>query len=224
MKYGNISAAEFVARPNRFIAEVLIEGEKHTVHVKNTGRCKELLVPGCEVYVTKSESKNRKTEYDLVAVKKKNRIFNIDSSAPNAVAYEFLQNKFPNIKREVRYKNSRFDLMYIDERVGKKTFTEVKGVTLEHNNIALFPDAPTERGVKHIYELIDAKEHGFGACLMLVVQFEGAKAFMPNGVCDPKFEKAIRIAEKAGVDIVAYGCSVTADSLRINGEKICLDL
>lgn len=221
MKYSNVFAAEFVSRPNRFIANVMF-GTNTVVHVKNTGRCKELLVPGTEVYIQKADNEKRKTEYDLIAVKKGNRIFNIDSSAPNTVAYEFLLDKFDRLKREVRYKNSRFDLL--GEKDGQKTFIEVKGVTLEKNNIALFPDAPTERGTKHLYELIDAKNHGYGACLLLIVQFEGAKAFKPNGITDPKFEKAIKLAKEAGVDIAAYGCRVTADTIETDGEKICLDL
>lgn len=222
MKYNNVFAAEFVSRPNRFIAHVLINGADTVVHVKNTGRCKELLVSGCRVFVEKSENPKRKTAYDLIAVKKENRIFNIDSSAPNIVAYEFLKNKFDSLTREVRYKNSRFDLL--GEKDGQKTFIEVKGVTLEENNVALFPDAPTQRGVKHIYELIDAKNHGYGACLMLVIQFEGAEVFKPNGITDPKFKKAINLAAASGVDIAAYACRVAEDTLEIDGERICLDL
>lgn len=148
MIYPNIEKAIFLSRPNRFIAKVLLNGSEKTVHVKNTGRCKELLVPGCTVWVNKSDNSNRKTEYDLISVLKGNRMFNIDSSAPNIVAYDFLKDNFDILRREVKYKNSRFDLM--GEKDGKKTFIEVKGVTLEKNNTALFPDAPTARGTKHL--------------------------------------------------------------------------
>lgn len=223
MIYRNIEKAVFLSRPNRFTAKVLLNGREETVHVKNTGRCKELLVSGCTVWLDKAENPNRKTGYDLVAVLKGERIFNIDSFAPNTVAYEFLNKRFDVLQREVRYKNSRFDLM--GEKDGKKTFIEVKGVTLEKDSIAYFPDAPTLRGTKHLKELADAVKNGYGAELFLAVQFKGATSFKPNGVTDPVFEKALTEAKNAGVKIRAYGCNVSENEISVNGDEvICLDL
>ncbi len=222
MKYSNICKAEFLSRPNRFIAQVSLSGKTETVHVKNTGRCKELLTDGATVYLWKSDNPLRKTEYDLVAVEKNGRIFNIDSNIPNDVAEEFLKTKYDFLRREVVYKNSRFDF-YV-EKGEEKTFIEVKGVTLENNNVALFPDAPTQRGRKHLLELIDAKKNGFDAKIMLVLQFEGAERFVPNKATDPSFAEALKQAQENGVEVMAYDCFVSPDTLTIrNKVKVCLD-
>ena len=218
MFYENIVEGIFLSRPNRFIAKVLINGIEETVHVINTGRCKELLVKGCTVFLEKSSNPLRKTLYDCIAVKKGDRIFNMDSVAPNTVAYEYFFS--PTLKRERVYKNSRFDLF----DGGSNTFMEIKGVTLEKDNIALFPDAPTDRGRKHIYELIDAKKNGFNAKIIFIIQFEGAKKFIPNYITDEKFRDALIEARKNGVEIEAYDCFVTENSLTVkNRVEVCLD-
>ncbi|MBR2860583.1 MAG: DNA/RNA nuclease SfsA [Clostridia bacterium] len=214
----------FLRRPNRFIAHVLLSGREEVCHVKNTGRCKELLVENAVVYLAESANPLRKTKWDIVAVEKQGRIFNIDSQIPNDVAREFVARAYPDyaVKREVFYKNSRFDLMI--EKDNAKTFIEVKGVTLEKNNIAMFPDAPTERGKKHLLELIDAKKNGLGAKIIFVIQFDGAQEFRPNWKTDPQFAAALVKAKESGVEICAYDCFITADSIKINNEvKVCLD-
>ncbi len=218
MLYSNVCRGVFLSRPNRFIARVLVNGIEETVHVKNTGRCKELLVKGCTVYLEKSSNPLRKTLYDCIAVKKGDRIFNIDSVAPNTVGYEYFYS--PSLKRERVYKSSRFDLF--DEETN--TFTEIKGVTLEKDGIAMFPDAPTERGRKHILELIDAKRNGYNARIIFIIQFEGAKKFIPNYITDKKFRDALIEAQKNGVEIEAYGCSVTPKKLTVKDRiEVCLD-
>ncbi len=223
MNYKNVVSGEFISRPNRFIAKVLINNREETVHVKNTGRCKELLVPGCTVYLEKSDNPDRKTKYDLIAVEKTTPngtiLINMDSQIPNFCAEEFLPDSglFPeNVKiiREVRYDNSRFDLYAEYEK--KKAFIEVKGVTLERNGLALFPDAPTERGVKHIKELIKAKKEGFDAYIMFVIQIKEVHTFSPNTEMHPEFSEALKEAEKAGVKILAYSSEVTPDSIKIS--------
>ncbi len=222
MKYKNVVKGEFISRPNRFIAIVKINGENLSVHVKNTGRCKELLISGVTVYLEKSENPSRKTAYDLIAVEKKTKngtiLINIDSQIPNLCAAEFLpQSKlFPKnvkIRREVTYKNSRFDIFA--EYENKKAFIEVKGVTLEKNGKALFPDAPTKRGIKHVKELISAKKEGFEAYIFFVIQMTGIHSFSPNSEMHPEFAEALREAEKAGVKILAYTCEVTPNDIRI---------
>lgn len=224
MKYTKICKATFLSRPNRFIAEVEIDSEKHTVHVKNTGRCKELLLPGSTVYLDEPTGRERKTKYDLVAVEKlcenhKTILINMDSGAPNEAAWEFLKNGtiFPDatlIRREVTKGNSRFDF-YIEQ--GEKiTYLEVKGVTLENNGIASFPDAPTERGVKHIEELIELKKHGYGAAILFVIQMKGITEFRPNDITHKAFGDALRKANNAGVSIYAYDCIVTPDTMTLD--------
>lgn len=220
MKYDNITEGTFLARPNRFIAEVDIQGKKERVHVKNTGRCRELLIPGCEVWLTAPDSPNRKTKYDLVAVRKDSGIlFNIDSQAPNRVVREWLTAQgYSRIVPEYRYGGSRIDF-YMERNVsGEKTgqyLLEVKGCTLEVDGIGYFPDAPTERGVKHIRELIGAREAGDCAMLGFVIQMDGVKEVRPNTAAHPEFGEALREAEDAGVEILFFCCHVEPDSLVI---------
>lgn len=216
MKYSNIVGGTFISRPNRFIAKVNIDGMEHTVHVKNTGRCKELLVPGCTVFLEKSDNPNRKTLYDLVAVVKGDRVINMDSQAPNTVFAQWVKKQLPAafIKREHTYKDSRFDC-YIETETDK-IFVEVKGVTLEENGCVRFPDAPTERGIKHIKGLVDAVENGYKAAVFFVIQMEDVISFSPNYETQPQFGRALKDAEKAGVKILAYSCKVTPDSLEID--------
>ncbi len=224
MKYKNIVKGRFIERPNRFIAKVEINGETETVHVKNTGRCKELLQRGNTVYLEKSDNPARKTKYDLVAVEKKQEdkpylLINMDSQIPNAVAEEWLRkgNIFSEksvIRREVKYGNSRFDL-YIEDGE-RKAFLEVKGVTLENNGVAMFPDAPTERGVKHINELIKCIADGYEAYILFVIQMKEIRLFTPNYETHAKFGEALCEAEKAGVKIMAVDCVVTEESIEID--------
>lgn len=216
MKYSNIVSGSFVSRPNRFIAKVNIYGTEHTVHVKNTGRCKELLVPGCTVFLEKSDNPNRKTIYDLVAVVKGHRIINMDSQAPNAVFARWVKDKCPDavVKREKTYKDSRFDCYIETEK--DKIFVEVKGVTLEEDNCVRFPDASTERGIKHIKGLVDAVQNGYRAAVFFVIQMEDVLSFSPNYDTQPRFGQALKEAQSAGVHILAYSCKVTADSLEID--------
>lgn len=221
MKYERIKTGRFLERPNRFIAYIEIDGVKETVHVKNTGRCAELLVPGAEVYVQKSDNPERKTQWDLIAVKKGRRLINMDSQIPNRVAEEWIRegNLFPNatlIKPEKTYKQSRFDL-YIEEG-NRKIFVEVKGVTLEKDGIVRFPDAPTERGVKHIQELCEAVKDGYEAYILFVIQMDKVKYFTPNMRTHAAFGEALVEAKRAGVQIIAYDCRVTKDSIYMGKE------
>lgn len=224
MKYKNVVKGTFIERPNRFIAKVDIDGNIHTVHVKNTGRCRELLIKGSTVYLAKSDNQERKTLYDLIAVEKKREnkeplLINMDSQVPNVVAEEFLikGNLFSEnaiIKREVTYKNSRFDL-YIEDN-GKKSFLEVKGVTLESDGIAMFPDAPTIRGVKHINELVSAIADGYEAYILFVIQMKGVKLFKPNAKMHKEFADVLSFAKKNGVKVLAVDSIVTKDSIEID--------
>lgn len=224
MKYKNIKAAEFISRPNRFIAKVRIDGNEETVHVKNTGRCRELLTEGCTVYLEESDNQNRKTRYDLVAVEKLRSgkpplLVNMDSQIPNAAAEEWLRkgelfSTQAVIRREFTYGESRFDFRIEDG--GKVSFLEVKGVTLENDGSASFPDAPTERGVKHIHELIRAHREGFGAYILFVVQMKEIRELRPNDATHRAFGDALRLAEREGVKILAYDCIVTPDSMTID--------
>ena len=222
MKYNNIVEGRFIERPNRFIAKVEIGGVTETVHVKNTGRCRELLVKGTTVYLEKSNNPERKTGYDLIAVLKNGKtLINMDSQIPNAVTEEWLKkgnlfSKDAIIRREVTHNKSRFDF-YIEEG-GRKIFLEVKGCTLETDGIARFPDAPTERGVKHINELIDCVKEGFEAYILFVIQMKGIKHFEPNDVTHKAFGDALRNAESKGVRILAYDCNVTKDTIEIDKE------
>lgn len=218
MKYKKISKGKFLDRPNRFIAHVEIQGRIETVHVKNTGRCKELLFPGAEVVLEESQNPNRKTKFDLVCVKKGGRWINMDSQLPNQAAEEWIESGglFPEkvySKREKKYGNSRFDLYVESDR--RKAFIEVKGVTLEEQNIARFPDAPTERGIKHIKELIRCMEDGYEAYLLFVIQMKGVKEFRPNWITHEKFGDVLSLADQKGVRILAYDCMVTEDTMEI---------
>ena len=226
MVYSKVVPGIFLSRPNRFIAHVLVDGTEEIVHVKNTGRCKELLLPGTTVYLyCAPEGSNRKTKYDLIAVQKGNRLINMDSQAPNAVAEEWLRKTLPHadIRREVTYGSSRFDFRIMEGE--KITFLEVKGVTLEHDGIAMFPDAPTERGLKHLRELISCKEQGYDAAVLFVIKMKGIHAFRPNDLTHPAFGDALREARSAGVRIMAMDCIVTPDSLTIDSPvKIMSDV
>ena len=215
MKYNNITQAIFLNRPNRFIAEVDIDGHKETVHVKNTGRCKELLIPGCEVWLNAPGTPERKTKYDLVAVKKSTGVlFNIDSQAPNKVVKEWLSEQdYDVVIPEYKYGNSRID--FYMEKGDKKYLMEVKGCTLEIDGMGYFPDAPTERGVKHIRELIKAKKEGYNASLAFVIQMDGVTEVKPHIETDPEFGKAFEDAKKAGVEIKFLTCHVEPIELRI---------
>lgn len=224
MKYKNIKEATFVSRPNRFIANVIVDGHEEKVHVKNTGRCRELLLKGVKVLLEESDKADRKTKYSLVAVYKGSMLVNMDSQIPNSAAAEALENgtvaeigKPDFIKREVKYSDSRFDIYY--EKDGKKGFVEVKGVTLERDGAVLFPDAPTQRGARHIRELIKAKSEGYEAAVLFVVQMKGVKYFTPNDETDADFAQALKDAQKAGVKILAYDCIVKPDEMVID-EKV----
>ncbi len=219
MKYAQVEQGVFLRRPNRFIAHVEIKGKEEICHVKNTGRCRELLVPGAVVFLEKSSNPNRKTKYDLIAVQKGERLINMDSQVPNQAVYEWMEKgelfgEGALVKREVTYGNSRFDL-YIQQGE-RKIFMEVKGVTLEENGVVRFPDAPTERGVKHIKELCRCIEDGYEAYIMFVIQMENVKYFRPNDATHPEFGQALREAEQAGVKILAYDCMVRKDLINLS--------
>ena len=221
MKYERIETGFFLERPNRFIAYIEIAGQKETVHVKNTGRCAELLQPGATVYVQKADNPERKTQWDLIGVKKGKRMINMDSQIPNKVVEEWIRkgNLFPDaalIKPETTYKQSRFDL-YLEEGE-RKIFIEVKGVTLEQDGVVKFPDAPTERGVKHLNELCEAVKDGYEAYVFFVIQMKGVKYFTPNMKTHAAFGEALRNVQEQGVHILAYDCKVTKDSIEIGQE------
>lgn len=218
MEYCKTLEAKFLQRPNRFTAHVEVSGKIETIHVKNTGRCKELLPYGAKVYLEESDNTSRKTKYDLIAVKKGDRLINMDSQAPNKVFLEWVRTgKFLEdvtaVKPECKYRNSRFDF-YIE--AGKeKIFVEVKGVTLEKDGVVLFPDAPTERGVKHINELISATNEGYKTYIVFIIQMENVKYFTPNFITHKEFGDALIKAQKCGVNIIAVDCAVTKNSLNI---------
>ena len=218
MKYPNIHLGRFLRRPNRFIAHVELDGQEVVCHVKNTGRCRELLVPGAAVWLCKSDNPARKTAYDLVAVQKGDLLINMDSAAPNAVFGEFAwAGKFlpdtEGVKSEVRYGASRFD--FCITAGGQTHYVEVKGVTLEEAGVVRFPDAPTERGVRHLRELMDAKAAGYGAHAVFVIQMERAGYFTPNERTHPAFAVALKEAAEAGVQVHAYLCRVTSDGMEM---------
>ena len=218
MQYTNTVRGIFRDRPNRFIAHVETGGILETVHVKNTGRCRELLIPGAEVILETSDNPARKTKYDLICVNKSGRWINMDSQVPNQVAADWILNGrlFPekiSLKREKTYGNSRFDI-YVESEY-RKAFIEVKGVTLEEDGIVRFPDAPTARGVKHLEELIRAHEDGYETYLFLVIQMKAVKYFEPNWKTHPEFGNTLKRAADAGVKILAYDCVVTEDSIEI---------
>lgn len=230
MKYKNIIAGKFLSRPNRFIATVEINGLPETVHVKNTGRCKELLIPGAKVYLAAFNNPSRKTKYDLIAVTKttkdKRILINMDSQIPNDVVDEWLKDSDlfsdkASISREVTFGSSRFDFYVSDGK--RKAFLEVKGVTLEKDGVALFPDAPTVRGVKHIHELIRAAELGFEAYVLFVIQMKGVQKFIPNAQTHPAFADALQQASGSGVKIIAMDCVVTKDSIKID-EQVPIEI
>lgn len=218
MKYRNITRAVFLNRPNRFIAEVEVNGTKETVHVKNTGRCRELLIPGCEVWLTEPGTPGRKTRYDLVAVRKENGVlFNIDSQAPNHVVKEWLgKQDYDKVVPEYTYGESRIDF-YMEH--GKERYLmEVKGCTLEIDGTGYFPDAPTERGAKHLRELAKAAESGINAAIAFVIQMDGVSEVKPNTATDPEFSKAFEDAKAAGVKVLFLKCHVEPDELEIVGD------
>ena len=221
MKYSDVYIGTFISRPNRFIAHVLLDGENAVCHVKNTGRCRELLIPGAKVVLARAQNPERKTKYDLVAVWKGDTLINMDSQAPNIAFGEWARaTGFPEgltvLKAETTRGDSRFDFYY-NSRNGEG-FIEVKGVTLEDNGVVRFPDAPTQRGAKHLRGLMDCVREGFGAYAVFVVQMRGMKYFMPNEATDPAFAAALREAADEGVNIIALECTVTPESMKITGE------
>ena len=231
MFYPNTMIGTFLSRPNRFLAYVMLDGTEIVCHVKNTGRLKELLLPGVPVVVQHhpdAVTAGRKTEYSLIKVVKGNQWVNIDSQAPNHVAFEWLNGLqdtsnslgiLPEkIRREVRYGDSRFDLAFTDALTGRPWLMEVKGVTLDMDGTAKFPDAPTERGIKHLDELGDAVKNGFEATVLFVIQMKGISAFAPHAERHPEFAEALIRAKECGVHVWAYDCVVTEDSLEIDQE------
>ena len=217
MRYRNTVKGTFLDRPNRFIAHVLINGKSETVHVKNTGRCRELLLPGAEVWMEKSENPSRKTDYDLIAVRKGGSLLvNIDSQAPNKVVREWLETQsFTEIIPEYTYGNSRID--FYMEKGKDKYLLEVKGCTLEKDGIGYFPDAPTERGVKHLRELVRAVAEGYHAAVVFVIQMDGVTEVQPNTETHPAFGAALQEARERGVEVVFLQCHVEPDTLSIVG-------
>ncbi|MBQ7354566.1 MAG: DNA/RNA nuclease SfsA [Clostridia bacterium] len=217
MTYSNIERAVFLSRPNRFIAYCrLAGGEEIRCHVKNTGRCRELLVPGCTVLLEKSQNPNRSTLYDLIAVYKGERLINMDSTAPNRAAAELLPQLYEGctfFRSEYQWGDSRFDF-YL-ERGDERRLIEVKGVTLEADGHTRFPDAPTLRGLKHVEELIAARGQGIAATLLFVIQMKGVVDFSPNDETQPAFREALCRAREAGVELIAYDCTVTENSMTI---------
>ena len=226
MRYKQVKRGVFLARPNRFIAHVEVDGSMEVVHVKNTGRCRELLVPGAVVYLEKTDQPKRKTQFDLIAVEKGPLLINMDSQAPNQVFGEWAKagKWVPGVallKPETKFGHSRFDFYWEAAEGGstkRRGFVEVKGVTLEENGVVLFPDAPTERGVKHIEELIACHAAGYEAALCFVVQMEGMRCFRPNDRTHPAFGEALRLAREAGVQIFARECRISPDSLTLAGD------
>lgn len=230
MIYEKIILAKFIDRPNRFIAYVDINGKIEKVHVKNTGRCKELLIKDATVVLEDcSDIPTRKTKYSLIAVYKNNKLINMDSQVPNKVIYEALTNKkipglenISNLKAEKTYKNSRFDIYF--EKDTTPCFMEIKGVTLEEKNIARFPDAPTKRGTKHIYELVDARLNGYDTYILFLIQMDYVKNFMPNKSMDPDFHEALIYANKNGVEILAFNSKLEKNSIELFEKvKVILD-
>ncbi|SHK20846.1 sugar fermentation stimulation protein A [Clostridium cavendishii DSM 21758] len=217
----NIIEAKFIYRPNRFEAIVELNGEEIIVHVPNTGRCKEILVPNSKVYLREESNPNRKTGYDLIAAYKNNELINIDSQIPNKVVDEALRASkiselkiYKTILREKTFGKSRFDFKLLSDD-NQIYYLEVKGVTLENNKVVSFPDAPTERGTKHILELIEVKRQKMGAGILLLIQLQNVKYFTPNYEMDPKFAEALKLAKNFGVDILAYNCKVCKESIEL---------
>lgn len=222
MKYKNMQRAVFLSRPNRFIAIINLDGKELVCHVKNTGRCKELLVPGAEIMVQMAENPNRKTSCDLISVWKGERLINMDSQIPNKVFAQWAADSgfFPKLsllRPEKVYGNSRFDF-YAEYGEKEQAYIEVKGVTLEEDGIVLFPDAPTQRGLKHLRELAACREEGYNALVVFIVQMNGVRYFTPNKRTDPEFATALSAAKAAGVQLLALSCNVTEDSIESIGE------
>ena len=217
MHYPNMVPGIFLSRPNRFIAHVEIDGQTEIVHVKNTGRCRELLPVGAQVWCQKSDNPARKTKYDLITVRKGSRLINMDSQAPNQAAKEWLQEgglgEIQNLRPETRHGDSRFDFSFVKD--GKTCFLEVKGVTLETDGVCAFPDAPTERGAKHLRGLTEAAREGCGAYVLFVIQMADVQYLHPNDTTDPEFGKALREAAAAGVEVLAVDCEVTVGEMKI---------
>ncbi|MBQ8359174.1 MAG: DNA/RNA nuclease SfsA [Oscillospiraceae bacterium] len=215
MQYKNIVPGVFLARPNRFIAHIKIDGKEEVCHVKNTGRCRELLPVGAKVWCEKSANPARKTRFDLITVQKGHRLINMDSQAPNTAAKEWLEwgglGAIENLRPESRHGDSRFDFFFTKDET--PCFLEVKGVTLENEGICAFPDAPTLRGAKHLRELAELARQGFGAYILFVIQMTDVKYLHPNDATDPDFGKALREAAQAGVNVLAMDCNVTPDSM-----------
>lgn len=223
MQYENVVTGSFRRRPNRFVAGVEIQGQNVISHVKNTGRCRELLIPGATVHLQDwgEDHAGRKTRYDLIAVQKGQRLINMDAQAPNKVFLEWARQQGGLWKPEVTWGNSRFDFAW--QAGERKGFVEVKGVTLEENGVVLFPDAPTERGVKHLRELKKAREAGFEAAVCFVVQMEDVRCFRPNERTHPEFGAALREATESGVNVFARSCRVTPDTL-VLAEEVPVEL
>ena len=217
MQYNNMVPGIFLSRPNRFIAHVEIDGQVEICHVKNTGRCRELLVPGAQVWCQRSANPNRKTKYDLITVKKGDRLINMDSQAPNIAAGQWLASgglgEISELKAEYTHGDSRFDFSFLLD--GKRCFLEVKGVTLEHDGVCAFPDAPTERGVKHLKGLTKAAKEGYGAFVLFVIQMADVKYLRPHDETDPAFGAALREAAENGVTVLALDCGVTEDVMQL---------
>ena len=217
MRYENMTPGIFLSRPNRFIAHIEIDGAVEICHVKNTGRCRELLVPGCTVWCQRSDNPNRKTKFDLIAVQKGDRLINMDSQAPNKAAGEWLRGgglgEISELRPEVKHGDSRYDFSFLKD--GKRCFLEVKGCTLEEDGVCAFPDAPTERGAKHIRGLTEAALAGYGAYILFVIQMSDVKYIRPHDETDPEFGRALREAAKNGVHILAMDCAITPDTMQI---------
>ena len=217
MRYENMTPGIFRTRPNRFIAHIEIDGAVEICHVKNTGRCRELLVPGCTVWCQRSDNPNRKTKFDLIAVQKGDRLINMDSQAPNKAAGEWLADRglgeISELRPEVKHGDSRYDFSFLKD--GKRCFLEVKGCTLEEDGVCAFPDAPTERGAKHIRGLTEAARAGYGAYILFVIQMSDVKYIRPHDETDPEFGRALREAAQNGVHILAMDCAITPDTMDI---------
>ena len=221
MHYANMVPGTFLSRPTRFIAHVEIEGNSEVVHVKNTGRCRELLPAGAQVWCQHSDNPTRKTRYDLITVKKGDRLINMDSQAPNRAAGEWLQSgglgEISDLRAEYTHGDSRYDFSFLKD--GKRCFLEVKGVTLEADGICAFPDAPTQRGAKHLRGLTQAAKEGHGAYVLFVIQMGNVQSLHPNDATDPEFGKALREAAENGVTVMAVDCLVTVDTMEI-GDSV----
>ena len=220
MFYTNMVPGTFLSRPNRFIAHVEIDGQTEIVHVKNTGRCRELLPAGAQVWCQRSDNPARKTKYDLITVRKGELLINIDSQAPNIAAEEWLLagglGEIENLRRETVHGDSRFDLSFVKD--GRQCFLEVKGVTLENGGVCAFPDAPTERGAKHLRGLLRAAQEGYGAYVLFVIQMSPVRYLHPHDATDPQFGQALRQAAAGGVQVLAMDCRVTEDSMEIQSS------